>query len=45
MLPICLRKARESIDPSVVATIESRVKEVKVELLDSVATEMDIDPR
>ena len=40
-----LRTARESIDPAVVATIESRVKEVKGELLDSVATEMDIDPR
>ncbi len=40
-----LREARESIDPPVVATIESRVREVKGDLLDAVATEMDIDPR
>jgi arsenite-transporting ATPase len=40
-----LRETRESIDPPVVATIESRVREVKGELLESVAAEMDIDTR
>ena len=40
-----LQEARESIDPPVVATIESRVREVKGDLLDAVAAEIDIDPR
>jgi arsenite-transporting ATPase len=39
-----LREARESIDPPVVATIESRVSEVKGDILDSVATKLEIDP-
>jgi arsenite-transporting ATPase len=39
-----LREARESIDPPVVATIESRVREVKGDILDSVATALEIDP-
>jgi arsenite-transporting ATPase len=38
-----LREARETIDPPVVATIESRVREVKDDLLDSVAAEIEID--
>jgi arsenite-transporting ATPase len=38
-----LQTARESLDPPVVATIESRVREVKDDLLDAVASEMDID--
>jgi len=39
-----LREARESIDPPVVATIESRVREVKGDILDSVASKLEIDP-
>ncbi|MEF8782717.1 MAG: TRC40/GET3/ArsA family transport-energizing ATPase [Haloarculaceae archaeon] len=38
-----LRETRESIDPSVIATIESRVREVKGDLLESVAAEIEID--
>jgi arsenite-transporting ATPase len=38
-----LREARESIDPPIVATIESRIREVKGDLLESVAAEIDID--
>jgi arsenite-transporting ATPase len=38
-----LQETRESIDPPVVATIESRVREIKGDLLDSVAAELDID--
>ncbi|MFC7058193.1 ArsA family ATPase [Halovenus salina] len=37
-----LREARESIDPPVVATIESRVREVKGDILESVAAELEI---
>lgn len=39
-----LEQARETIDPPVIATIESRVREVKGELLESVANELTIDP-
>ncbi len=39
-----LEQARETIDPPVIATIESRVREVKGELLESVAEELTIDP-
>jgi len=39
-----LQQARETIDPPVIATIESRVREVKGELLESVADELTIDP-
>jgi arsenite efflux ATP-binding protein ArsA (TC 3.A.4.1.1) len=39
-----LQEARESIDPPIVATIESRVREVKGDILDSVAAELDINP-
>jgi Oxyanion-translocating ATPase len=38
-----LQETRESIDPPVVATIESRVREIKGDLLDSVGAELDID--
>jgi len=39
-----LEQARETIDPPVIATIESRVREVKGGLLESVANELTIDP-
>jgi arsenite-transporting ATPase len=38
-----LQEARETIDPPVVATIESRVREVKDDLLASVASEIEIE--
>jgi len=38
-----LRQARESIEPPIVATVEARVREVKGDLLDSVADEIDVD--
>ena len=39
-----LRTVHDSLEPPVVATIESRVREVKGDLLESVATELDITP-
>ena len=38
-----VREARESIDPPVVATIETRVREVKDDLLAAVADELEIE--
>jgi arsenite-transporting ATPase len=38
-----VREARETLDPPVVATIETRVREVKDDLLGAVADELDID--
>lgn len=39
-----LRTVHDSLEPPVVATIESRVREVKGDLLESVAAELDITP-
>jgi len=38
-----VREARETLDPPVVATIETRVREVKDDLLAAVADELDIE--
>jgi arsenite-transporting ATPase len=38
-----VREARETLDPPVVATIETRVREVKDDLLAAVAEELDIE--
>jgi arsenite-transporting ATPase len=38
-----VREARERIDPPVVATIETRVREVKGDLLAAVADELEIE--
>ena len=38
-----VREARETLDPPVVATLESRVREVKDDLLAAVADELDVD--
>jgi arsenite-transporting ATPase len=40
-----VREARETLDPPVVATIESRVREIKGDLLESVAEELDVEAR
>ena len=39
-----LEQAQETIDPPVIATIESQVRDIKGELLESVAEELTIDP-
>jgi arsenite-transporting ATPase len=40
-----LGRAREELDPPVVAEIETRVEEVRGDLLSEVADELRIDPR